>query len=176
MSVVKGRRLSRSAVLAALVLVAAVCASASLGAAPPWAGASYRGHGTGVWPKNTVMLTVSASGTSIPIYAFSIDTFCGKAHVGGRETYIWPFSSQGSPAFTLSASGAFRTSQHGSFMVPPIPTVTTAREPGSYRFLVSGTVHAAGATVSGHLTLEVETHDGSFCVDTNSPFSAKRVG
>jgi hypothetical protein len=141
----------------------------------PWAAATYRGAGTGAWPKNTVMLKVSASGTTVPTYTFDIDSLCGKDNVGGRETYFWPVNGQGSPPLAVTAKGAFTGAQHGNFTVPRIPGVTTGPEPGSYRFSVSGSFSDAGASFSGHLTLSVRTQNGYFCSDANSPFGGTRV-
>lgn len=160
--------------LAAALVGGAMLAGVSVAALAPWAGGVYHAHGTGVWPKNAVTLEVSPGGTTVPMYSFSIDTLCGKDNVGGRETYVWPFNSVGSPALVVRTSGAFTSTQRGQFMVPPIPTLTTRREPGSYRFSVSGVFKNGGAVISGHLSLEIQTTNGYFCTDTNSPFSGGR--
>ena len=145
-------------------------------ASATWAGGTYKGHGTGVWPKNTVMLEVSANGKKIPTYDFSIDTLCGEKVDGvgdARETEIWPFTSQGSPAIPISATGAFVSTQQGSFTVSAIPTVMPKPEPGTYKFIVSGTL--AGGTFSGHLTLDIQAQNKYFCTDSNSSFTGTRV-
>jgi hypothetical protein len=160
----------------AVVVLAGVLDTAAFAGATSWSGGTYEGHGTGVWPKNTVMLKVSANGKKIPTYNFSIDTLCGEK-VGGvesaRETEIWPFTSQGSPAIPVSGAGSFSSTQQGSFTVSAIPTVMPRPEPGTYRFTVSGKF--SGAAFSGHLTLDIQAQNKYFCTDTNSPFAGTRA-
>jgi len=157
-------------------MVATLIASAAYAGTTTWAGGTYKGHGTGAWPKNTVTLEVSANGKKIPTYGFSIGTLCGEK-VGrvedARETEIWPFTSQGSPAIPVSATGAFTSTQQGSFTVSAIPTVMPKPEPGTYKFIVSGTL--LGSKFSGHLTLDIQARNKYFCTDSNSPFAGTRV-
>ncbi len=69
---------------------------------------------------------------------------------------------------------AFVSTHQGSFTVSATPTVMPKREPGTYKFIVSGTLHAS--TFSGHLTLQIQTKNNKcFCTDTNSPFAGTRV-
>ena len=159
------------------VMIGFLLVSAALAGATTWSGGSYKGHGTGVWPKNSVTLEVSASGEKIPTYSFSIDTLCGEKVSGvesARATETWPFTSQGSPAIPVSATGVFASTQQGSFTVSAISTVMPKPEPGTYKFIVSGTFH--GTTFAGHLTLQIQTKNNKyFCTDTNSPFTGTRV-
>jgi hypothetical protein len=73
------------------------------------------------------MLKASANGKK-----FSIDTLCGEK-VGGvesaRETEIWPFTSQGSPAISVRGAGSCSSTQQRSFTVSAIPTVMPKPEP-----------------------------------------------
>lgn len=161
------------ALLIGAVLSTTLLPTLSFAAGFPWSGAVYFGHGTGVWPKNTVRLEVGPSGRSIQIYAFSIDTLCGKNNIGGRNTEIWPFNSNGSPAIAVNAAGSFSSVQRGRFSVPPIHGVTKTTEPGTYRFSITGAFGDHGKTISGHLSLNIQTKNGYFCSDTNSPFSGK---
>jgi hypothetical protein len=121
------------------------------------------------------MLKVSGAGTSVPTYLFKVDTLCGKDNVGGKETYIWPVNSQGSPALVVRSDGAFAGKQGGSFTVPRIPMVTTGPEPGSYRFSVAGVFADAGKTFSGRVSLTVKTNNGYFCSATNATFVGKKA-
>jgi hypothetical protein len=160
----------------AVVILGGFLDTAAFAGATTWSGATYEGHGTGVWPKNTVTLKVSANGKQIPTYNFRIDTLCGEK-VGGvesaRETEIWPFTSQGSPAIPISGTGSFSSTQQGSFTVSAIPTVMLKPEPGTYRFTVSGKF--VGGTFSGRLTLDIQAQNRYFCTDTNSPFAGTRA-
>jgi hypothetical protein len=119
---------------------------------------------------------VSANGKKIPTYNFSIDTLCGEK-VGGvesaRETEIWPFTSQGSPAIPVSVAGSFSSTQQGGFTVSAIPTVMPKPESGTYRFTVSGGF--SGGAFSGHLTLDIQAQNKYFCTDTNSAFAGTRA-
>jgi hypothetical protein len=162
---------------AGALMTATLLVGGAFAAVTSWSGGTYVGHGTGVWPKNAVTLEVSATGKAIPTYDFKIDTLCGQSVSGvesARETEIWPFTSQGSPAIPVAATGAFESTQRGSFTVSAIPTVMSQPEPGTYKFSVSGTLHHT--TFSGHLTLMIETKNGKyFCTDTNSAFGGARV-
>jgi hypothetical protein len=155
---------------AALIVLAVVVPGVSVATGMPWSGSTYRGHGTGAWPKDTAMLKVSPAGTSVPTYLFKVDTLCGKDNVGGRETYIWPVNGQGSPPLVVRSNGSFFGKQGGSFTVPRLPTLTTGPEPGSYRFSVSGAFTGAGKAFSGHMSLSVTTKNGYFCSATKSTF------
>lgn len=157
-----------------LGLLVLVLPGVSVATGVPWSGATYRGHGTGVWPKDTVMLSVSPTGKTVPLYLFKVDTLCGKDNIGGKETYIWPVNSNGSPPLVVRSNGTFVGKQGGSITVPRIPTVTTGPQPGSYRFSVSGVFTDAGG-FSGRVSLTVKTDNGYFCTVTNSTFVGKKT-
>lgn len=159
----------------AAATIAGLTAALAAAAAHPWSGATYQGHGTGVWTQNTIRLTVAPSGTSIPTYTFEIDSLCGTVDGPAGRTAIWPFTNQGSPAIRVAANGRFASTQNAHLTVPRIPGVTSGPAPGAYHFVVSGAFRANG-TFSGRLTLRITTTTGYFCSDTNSPFAGRRVG
>ncbi len=167
-------RQSKRVVLAIALLVGLWVSSASLAGGMPWAGATYRGHATGALSKGAVSLAVAATGTTIPTYTFQVDTLCGKDNLGGNKTYIWPINNQGSPPLAVNSTGTFRGSQHGRFTAPAIPGVTSAPESATYTFSVNGGFEQGGTAFSGHMTLNIKTDNGYFCVDTNGAFSGKR--
>lgn len=174
-----GRSLTSRAVTVALLasLLAGLWAVAdSYAGGPGWAGATYRGHSSGTLSKGTLILTVAASGTSVPTYSFRVDTLCGKDNLGGNTTYIWPINDQGSPPLKVSPDGVFSGSQHGSFTAPAITGVTKAPAAATYRFSVTGSFQQVGGALSGHFNLTIKTSTGYFCVNTNGPFSGTRNG
>jgi hypothetical protein len=158
-----------------VLAIAVACAGAPTAAASAgrWSG-TYRGHGTGAWPKNTILLAVARSGRSIPTYRFRIDTLCGKANAPAARTDFWPFTSQGSPPLRLHPNGSFSSTQRGHFTISRIPGVMSRPAPASYVFKVSGVLRR-NRTFSGHLTLRITTANGYVCSDTNSRFDGRRT-
>jgi hypothetical protein len=166
----------RAMPLVTLILIAVVVPAVAVATGVPWSGATYRGHGTGAWPKDSAMLKVSTTGTSVPTYLFKVDTLCGKNNIGGKETYIWPVNSNGSPPLVVRSNGAFSGKQGGSFTVPRIPTLTTGPEPGSYHFSVAGSFTTEGKVFSVRVSLSVKTNNGYFCTATDGTIAGTKAG